>query len=199
MRHSADPTCVLRSRLTRRPEELTLHKWGYKRSREFARRLPSYRGEVVASHPVFAPSSKAATGPRSGPVPVTAPDIEYTAEDEVALEAFIRRAVATAWHSVSRRQLGLWLFDGLHHADDDDMMADRDVCHEEARGRRRCRLEAERIWRGRPESHGYVLAGHRFAQLTGLTCRFLCRRIYLSRERRRGEFALSTSWDDEHI
>ncbi|EIW56549.1 alcohol oxidase-like protein [Trametes versicolor FP-101664 SS1] len=82
------------------PEEMTLHKWGYKRSREFARRLPSYRGEVVASHPVFAPSSKAATGPRSGPVPVTAPDIEYTAEDEVALEAFIRRVVATAWHSI---------------------------------------------------------------------------------------------------
>ncbi|KAI0369246.1 alcohol oxidase-like protein [Pilatotrama ljubarskyi] len=82
------------------PEDMALHKWGYKRSREFARRLPSYRGEVAASHPAFATTSKAAVGKRSGAVPVTAPDIEYTAEDEEALERHIRQAVTTSWHSL---------------------------------------------------------------------------------------------------
>ncbi|KAI0354317.1 alcohol oxidase-like protein [Trametes cingulata] len=82
------------------PEDMALHKWGYKRTREFARRLPSYRGEVVASHPAFAPTSQAAVGRRSGPVSVTAPNIEYTAEDEEILEKHIREAVTTSWHSL---------------------------------------------------------------------------------------------------
>ncbi|KAI0830227.1 alcohol oxidase-like protein [Trametes gibbosa] len=81
------------------PEELALHMWGYKRSREFARRLPSYRGEV-ANHPKFAPTSKAAIGERSEPVPISAPDIDYSAEDDRALEAYIRQNVATTWHSM---------------------------------------------------------------------------------------------------
>ena len=84
-----------------RTEDLVLMKWGYKRSREFARRLPSYRGEVAARHPVFPANSKAAAGARSGPVPVSAPDLEYTSEDDRILEDYIRQAVGTAWHSVS--------------------------------------------------------------------------------------------------
>ncbi|KAJ8482000.1 hypothetical protein ONZ51_g5643 [Trametes cubensis] len=83
-----------------RTEDLVLMKWGYKRSREFARRLPSYRGEVAARHPVFPANSKAAAGARSGPVPVSAPDLEYTSEDDRILEDYIRQAVGTAWHSL---------------------------------------------------------------------------------------------------
>lgn len=143
---------------------MVLHKWGYKLSREFGRRLPSYRGEVASTHPAFAASSKAAAGARSGPVPVGAPDIEYTAEDEAALEAYIRRVVSTTWHSVSLLPRRAWLFDVSYCANDDGMMADRDVCDEEARGWRRSGLEAERIWHRRPESRGYVLAAQQ------LTC-----------------------------
>ncbi|KAL1950095.1 hypothetical protein VTO73DRAFT_5217 [Trametes versicolor] len=82
------------------PEDMALHKWGYKRTREYARRLPSYRGEVEGRHPVFHPSSKAAVGARDGPVPVLSPDLEYSAEDDRVLEDYIRQVVATTWHSI---------------------------------------------------------------------------------------------------
>ncbi|KAL1753176.1 alcohol oxidase-like protein, partial [Schizophyllum commune] len=69
--------------------------WGYKRSRELARRLPAYRGELASTHPVgpFA-------GPASGPVPVDAPDIVYSEEDEKVIEEWARGFVQTAWHSL---------------------------------------------------------------------------------------------------
>ncbi|KAI0643101.1 alcohol oxidase-like protein [Trametes meyenii] len=82
------------------PEDMALHKWGYKRTREYARRLKSYRGEVAMRHPAFSPTSKVAVGPHDGPVSVTAPDLEYSSEDEKALEEYIKRAVTTAWHSM---------------------------------------------------------------------------------------------------
>ncbi|KAI0629903.1 alcohol oxidase-like protein [Trametes polyzona] len=82
------------------PEDMALHKWGYKRTREYARRLPSYRGEVKARHPAFSPSSQAAIEERDGPFPILTPDIEYSADDDRTLEDYIRKAVATAWHSL---------------------------------------------------------------------------------------------------
>ncbi|KAI0742831.1 alcohol oxidase-like protein [Daedaleopsis nitida] len=83
-----------------RPEDMALHKWGYKLSREYARRMPSYRGEVVEGHPTFSSSSGALACARDGPVPVSAPDIEYSDEDERALEDYMRREVVTTWHSL---------------------------------------------------------------------------------------------------
>ncbi|KAI5836378.1 alcohol oxidase-like protein [Schizophyllum commune Tattone D] len=134
--------------------------WGYKRSRELARRLPAYRGELASKHPVFSSGTRnkeedgrtvasagvplvkmahegeetvdtalasnlAATpmitsamtksaspstmdaairgpfaGPASGPVPVDAPDIAYSEEDEKAIEEWARGFVQTAWHSL---------------------------------------------------------------------------------------------------
>ncbi|RDX41074.1 alcohol oxidase-like protein [Lentinus brumalis] len=84
------------------PEDMALHKWGYKLSREYARRMPSYRGEVLGTgiHPSFAPSSLLATRERDGPVPVDEPEFVYSEEDERALEEWIRANVSTAWHSL---------------------------------------------------------------------------------------------------
>ncbi|KAI0632946.1 alcohol oxidase-like protein [Trametes polyzona] len=82
------------------PDELALHKWGYKLTREFARRLPCFRGELVSNHPSFPPGSAAAAGQHPAPVPVSAPELEYTPADDAALEAYIRQAVGTAWHSM---------------------------------------------------------------------------------------------------
>lgn len=79
---------------------MALHKWGYKLSREFARRMPSYRGEVVSDHPVFSQSSKLFAQLQSGPVPVSEPDFELTDEDEKIIEGYVRQNVHTAWHSV---------------------------------------------------------------------------------------------------
>ncbi|KAI0671023.1 alcohol oxidase-like protein [Trametes maxima] len=82
------------------PEDMLLHKWSYKRTREYARRLKSYRGEVATSHPSFSPTSEAVACERSGPVPVLAPDLEYSAEDDKILEEYIRKTVGTAFHPI---------------------------------------------------------------------------------------------------
>jgi len=74
-------------------------KWGYKRSREIARRMGVYRGEFVPGSPAF-PAGEAACGTAAGPVDIEAPNIKYTPEDEEVLEKYIRNSVQTAWHSL---------------------------------------------------------------------------------------------------
>ncbi len=92
-------------------------KFGYKLSREFARRLPCYEGEYTPSHPVFDEASEALCKQDVKPVPVDAPRIKYTPDDDVALEDYLRKfgqffcfafyslltlqTVVTAWHFVS--------------------------------------------------------------------------------------------------
>ncbi|KAI0759053.1 alcohol oxidase-like protein [Fomes fomentarius] len=83
-----------------KPEDMALHKWGYKLSREFARRMPSYRGEVVGGHPNFPRNSKLLGRAREGPVPISEADFEYTEEDDKAIEEYVRQVVATAWHGL---------------------------------------------------------------------------------------------------
>ncbi|EJF57487.1 alcohol oxidase-like protein [Dichomitus squalens LYAD-421 SS1] len=83
-----------------RPEDMAVHKWGYKMSREFARRMPSYRGEVPGAHPAFSETSSVAPRLHDSPVPNATPSLVYTEEDEKALEDWIRKTVATAWHSL---------------------------------------------------------------------------------------------------
>ena len=79
---------------------MALHKWGYKLSREFARRMPSYRGEVAGCHPAFSETSQLHPKQRAGPVSIDEADFKYTDEDEKAIEDYVRKTVGTAWHSV---------------------------------------------------------------------------------------------------
>ena len=115
---------------------MAVHKWGYKMSREFARRMPSYRGEVAGGHPAFSAKSQAAPRLHNGPVPISAPKFEYTDEDEKAIEDYIRQAVRTAWHSVC---FCLRLVIALASA---YAPLARNVCDEEPREGRSSRLEA---------------------------------------------------------
>jgi alcohol oxidase len=65
--------------------------WGYKFTREIARRMPHFRGEPAAVHPAFEPGGPAAIVPHAeGPVAFDTPKIEYSEEDERALEAYAR-------------------------------------------------------------------------------------------------------------
>jgi alcohol oxidase len=68
---------------------------------EIARRMPLYRGEFALLHPKFPDGSSAACVTLDSP-PDTSnlKDIEYTAEDNVAIETHVRRMVETAWHPV---------------------------------------------------------------------------------------------------
>ncbi|KAJ7170886.1 GMC oxidoreductase-domain-containing protein [Mycena crocata] len=80
--------------------DLATLKWGYKKSRELARRMSIYRGEYLPENPMFSNGSEANCRADAMPVDVSAPDIDYTREDDAAIEAYNRNFVQTAWHSL---------------------------------------------------------------------------------------------------
>ena len=66
-------------------------------SREIARRLPYSKGELGLGHPAFPDGSKAAlTNGESGQLQ----DLVYSAEDDKAIEDWIRGNLNTTWHSL---------------------------------------------------------------------------------------------------
>lgn len=82
--------------------DLKKHVWAYKVTREIWRRMSIFRGELKGNHPDFAPDSKAAVVELAdGPI-VHDNDsrIEYSAEDDKAIEQKIREIVSTTWHSL---------------------------------------------------------------------------------------------------
>ncbi|KAG2367142.1 GMC oxidoreductase-domain-containing protein [Suillus spraguei] len=82
------------------PSDIVPLNFGYKKTREIFRRMPSYRGEVPSRHPCFPEGSAAVCGETSGPVDLNAPDIIYTAEDDEAIDKFHREIIQTSWHSL---------------------------------------------------------------------------------------------------
>lgn len=81
--------------------DLKKHVWVYKKQREILRLMAFYRGEVAAGHPAFAASSQATCAQRKDSVVKDAsPAIKYTAEDDAAIESWIRGHVDTTWHSL---------------------------------------------------------------------------------------------------
>lgn len=81
-------------------DDLALLKWGYKRTRELARRMACYRGEYSSRHPEFSKESAAFCKEEALPADIAAPDIKYSEEDEKAIEDYTRKCVTTAWHSL---------------------------------------------------------------------------------------------------
>ncbi|KAG6884395.1 hypothetical protein C0993_011591, partial [Termitomyces sp. T159_Od127] len=73
------------------PADLGLLRWGYKKGREFARRMQVYRGEFVPDHPNFPEGSLAATGTSLNPVEVSSPDIRYSVEDNMVIDEANRK------------------------------------------------------------------------------------------------------------
>ena len=78
------------------------HIWAYKVTREMWRRMPIFRGELASGHPTFPEGSKAAIIEKAdGPVMTDdAARIEYSAEDDKAIEQKIREILSTTWHSL---------------------------------------------------------------------------------------------------
>jgi alcohol oxidase len=75
----------------------------YKFTREIARRMPCFRGEPPAVHPAFVPGSPAAIVPHAeGPIAFDTPRIEYSEENERALEAHVRVTSARETSLVQR-------------------------------------------------------------------------------------------------
>jgi len=71
--------------------DLQVLVWAYKHSRELVRRMPMYRGEFVPEHPKFPEGSEAVAKLADGPVPMNAPKIKYTKEDDKAIEEYVKQ------------------------------------------------------------------------------------------------------------
>jgi alcohol oxidase len=82
------------------PSDVKIQIWAYKFSREIARRLPYYTGELPLGHPEFPKESKAAIGNDSKSDNADIKDIEYSAEDDAIIEKWIRGNINTTWHSL---------------------------------------------------------------------------------------------------
>ncbi|KAH8812607.1 alcohol dehydrogenase, partial [Xylogone sp. PMI_703] len=89
------------------PVDVQAQVWAYKRTREIARRLSFYLGELAVGHPKFPEGSKAAVGyPCANHSRLdfnkrfALPNIEYTKEDDRAIEQWVRENINTTWHSL---------------------------------------------------------------------------------------------------
>lgn len=75
--------------------------WAYKKSREIMRRTNYYRGEPAISHPEFPAGSHAAlVSFEKSPKEHEVKNLEYSKEDDAAIERHIRLNVSTTWHSL---------------------------------------------------------------------------------------------------
>ena len=87
--------------MQKRPADLAVLRWGYKKSREILRRMKVYRGEYSAAHPKFPAGSAAEAKYPDAPVAIDSPDITYTKDDDEAIDKFHRATASTSFHSVN--------------------------------------------------------------------------------------------------
>lgn len=86
--------------------------WAYKKQREIARRLSTYRGALEAGHPKFPAGSKASLVDENGGCNGSGrdlPPIEYGKDDDKAIEQWIRENLNTTWHSSEYEPNARWL------------------------------------------------------------------------------------------
>jgi hypothetical protein len=60
-------------------------RWAYKKARELARQMASYRGKFQPGHPRFPIGSQTAINLSTAPVDVSSPNIAYSSEDNKAI------------------------------------------------------------------------------------------------------------------
>ena len=81
--------------------DIKKHIWSYKLQREMMRRMSMFRGELAATHPRFSKDSKAAVVEKAdGPLAKGDSRIEYSKEDDKAIEQRARETLSTTWHSL---------------------------------------------------------------------------------------------------
>ncbi|KAH6871237.1 GMC oxidoreductase-domain-containing protein [Thelonectria olida] len=85
--------------------DLKKQVWAYKKSREIMRRTALYRGELAIGHPNWPVGSKAVSVDLEAPLSkvegVKVEDLQYSTEDDKAIEQWIRENVQTTWHSIA--------------------------------------------------------------------------------------------------
>ncbi|KAJ4176495.1 hypothetical protein NW755_014379 [Fusarium falciforme] len=84
--------------------DLKKQLWAYKKQRAIMRRTAMYRGEVAAGHPRFPAGSGVACVDLDEPLR-DVQDLQYSAEDDKAIEQWIRENVGTTWHSIGTAKM----------------------------------------------------------------------------------------------
>ncbi|OTA92428.1 putative alcohol oxidase [Hypoxylon sp. CO27-5] len=87
--------------------DLKKQVWAYKKGREMVRRTAYYRGEIASKHPKFPEGSKAACFEEWAP-PAEGheiQDLEYSPEDDAAIEQYLRENIQTTWHSLGTARM----------------------------------------------------------------------------------------------
>ncbi|RYO81092.1 hypothetical protein DL764_009813 [Monosporascus ibericus] len=83
--------------------DMKTHVWVYKKQREVVRRMQSYRGAIISRHPQFPQGSKASftaevENDQKQPASLVKRDIEYSPEDDQAIERWVRENLSVCWH-----------------------------------------------------------------------------------------------------
>ncbi|PYH94353.1 alcohol oxidase [Aspergillus ellipticus CBS 707.79] len=94
----------LRNGFLAHPSDVKMHIWSYKLSREIARRMPNFMGEIESLHPRF-PESNAARIVTS-PVAAVHGSIEYSDEDDRLIEQWVRDNIISGSHLMGTAAMG---------------------------------------------------------------------------------------------
>ena len=84
--------------------DLKMHMWSYKKLRAVMRSTKMYTGEYQPAQPQFPAGSEAGCASNTDASSVSI-DPKYTAEDDKALEQFLRQNVASTWHSLGTAKM----------------------------------------------------------------------------------------------
>ncbi|KAI1080163.1 putative alcohol oxidase [Whalleya microplaca] len=77
--------------------DLKAQVWAYKKQREIARNMHFFAGEIPSQHPNFPSNSNATLVTDSNNPPK---ETTYTADDDAAIEQYVREHIGTAYHSL---------------------------------------------------------------------------------------------------
>ncbi|KAH7146790.1 GMC oxidoreductase-domain-containing protein [Dactylonectria estremocensis] len=84
--------------------DLKTQVWAYKKQREIMRRTAMYRGEMALGHPRFPDGSAAACVETDAPLS-DVQDLQYSSEDDKAIEQWLREKISTTWHSLGTARM----------------------------------------------------------------------------------------------
>jgi alcohol oxidase len=84
--------------------DLKTQIWAYKKQREIMRRTAIYRGELALGHPRFPDGSAAACIEIDAPLK-DVQDLQYSSEDDEAIEQWLREKINTTWHSLGTARM----------------------------------------------------------------------------------------------
>ncbi|KAH7310752.1 putative glucose dehydrogenase [Stachybotrys elegans] len=86
--------------------DLTAQVWAYKKQRQIVRKMKSLRGEISHQHPSFAEGSNALCPTTWGAAEPVENTVDYTDQDDDAIQQFLRGQLGTTFHPLGTCRMG---------------------------------------------------------------------------------------------